>query len=953
MTKIKTPKKLIEVALPLDDINAEATREKSIRKGHPSTLHLWWARRPLAAARAILFSQLVNDPGGERGYYAGKTRAQADTERDVLFDIISDLVKWENINNEDVLERARAAIRKSWKETCELNKGNPGFDPAQLPDFHDPFAGGGSIPLEAQRLGLSSIATDLNPVAITINKAMTEIPPRFADIEPVGPENANHSQFVNEWSGAKGLAEDIRRYGVLLNQKAFEKIGHFYPKVQLHESFGGGQATVLAWLWVRTVASPNPAAQGTRVPLVSSFWLCRKNGKEVYVSPVVDGLQYKFDIKRGAPSDPDSVKSGTKIARGANFRCLFTGAPISADYVKAEGKAGRMGWKLMAVVAEGKQGRAYAVATKEHEELAFSAHPAWRPEFPLSTHPQYMSCTNYGPSVIADLFMPRQTMALVTFSDCLHELHERVKADTLAAGWGDDELSLAKGGKKATAYADAIMVYLGLGISRLANRQSTNTFWHNGAEKIEQVFARHALPMMWDTAEGNPFSTSSGNYLGQLDYLSKSVETLPANPAGGTVFQKDAQSADYKGQVVSTDPPYYDNIPYADLSDFFYVWLRYSLRSYLPDVFSTMMVPKSEELVADHKRHSGKENAEQFFMEGMTSVMHSIATQAHAAFPVTIYYAFRQSETNEAGTASTGWQTFLEAVIRAGFAITGTWPVRTELTGNLKKNWNALASSIVLVCRQRDGDAETISRRDFQRQLREEMPDALEAMIGGATGQSPVKPVDMAQAAIGPGMAIYSKYAAVLNQGGSHMSVHDALVLINRVKDEVLGGIGEADPDTGFCADWFAQFGWSAGPFGEALVLAPAKGTSVDGIETAGVIESGSGKVRLIKWEEYPDGWDPRTDNRVPVWEACHQMIRRLNNQGESAAGELLAKMPEKGESIRQLAYHLYTLCERKKWAEEARAYNELIGSWHAIVAASHEVGHRGTQTELVPDIQE
>ena len=704
---------------------------------------------------------------------------------------------------------------------------------------------------------------------------------------------------------------------------------------------------MLAWLWARTVASPNPAAQGKHVPLISSFWLCRKKGREVYVEPTVDGFDFHFELRRNIPANPDAVKSGTKTARGANFRCLVTDASISADYVKAEGKAGRMGWKLMAIVAEGQRGRAYATATKEHEVLALSAQSTWRPELPLSTHPQYMSVTNYGPSVVADLFMPRQTIALVTFSNCLHELHDRVKTDALAASWPDDGIGLANGGSQATAYADAIMVYLGLGISRLANRQSTNTFWDPTGENVQQVFARHALPMIWNTTEGNPFCSSSGNFLGQLDYLAKSVETLPASPSGGTAFQKDAQSAGYKDQIVSTDPPYYDNVPYADLSDFFYVWLRYALRSYLPDVFSTMMVPKNEELVADHKRHNGKENAEQFFMEGMASVMHSIATQAHPAFPVTIYYAFKQSETNEAGTASTGWETFLEAVTRAGFSITGTWPVRTELTGNLKKNWNALASSIVLVCRRRDDDADTISRRQFQRELREDMPESLEAMIGGSTDQSPVKPVDMAQAAIGPGMAIYSKYAAVLNQDGSLMSVHNALVLINRVKDEVLGGIGDADPDTGFCADWFSQFGWSAGPFGEAQVLAQAKGTSVDGVETAGVIESGSGKVRLLKWENYPGNWDPRTDNRVPVWEACHHIVRSLNTRGETETGVLLARMPEKGNEIRGLAYHLYTLCERKNWAEDARAYNELIGSWHAIVTASHEEGHIGSQAEI------
>ncbi|OOE41929.1 DUF1156 domain-containing protein [Salinivibrio kushneri] len=694
--------------------------------------------------------------------------------------------------------------------------------------------------------------------------------------------------------------------------------------------------------------SPNPAANGEHVPLISSFWLCKKKGKEAYVNPVVDGLSYSFEVKRGVPEDPDRVGSGTKMARGANFQCLLTGTPIPANYVKAEGKAGRMGWKLMAIVAEGKRGRSYANATSEHEKLALSAQPQWRPEFPLSTHPQYMSVTNYGPSVVADLFMPRQTLALATFSETLHELHSIVLQDALDTNWKDDGISLEDGGSGPSAYADAICVYLGLGISRLANRQSTNTFWHTSRETVEQVFSRHALPFIWDTAEGNPFSTSSGNFIGQLDYLAKAVANLPAETQRSSAFQHDAQSVAYSNKVISTDPPYYDNVPYADLSDFFYVWLRYALRAYLPDAFKTMLVPKIEELVADSKRHTDSLTAEQFFMEGMTDVMRNIAIQSHPAFPVTIYYAFKQSETSEMGTASTGWETFIEAVINAGFVITGTWPVRTELTGNLKKKWNALASSIVLVCENRGVNAESISRRDFQRQLRDEMPEALETMIGGQTGQTPIAPVDLAQAAIGPGMAIYSQYEAVLNQDGTGMSVHDALVLINRSITEYLSpDSGSFDADTQFCSSWFEQYGWSHGQFGEADTLARAKGTSVDGVKTAGVAESGNGQVRLLKWSEYESDWDPGKDDRTPVWEACHQMIRRLNNQSESGAGELLAKMPEKGEAIRQLAYHLYTLCERKKWAEEARAYNELIGSWSAIVAASHEMGHKNEQIGL------
>ncbi|MDA1330709.1 MAG: DUF1156 domain-containing protein [Chloroflexi bacterium] len=947
MRNIKIPKKLIEVALPLDDINAQATREKSIRKGHPSTLHLWWARRPLATARAILFAQLVNDPGGARGWYKGKTKEQADIERERLFDIIREMVKWENLNNEELLNRARQAIISSWKETCDLNKGKPGFDPNVLPEFHDPFAGGGSIPVEAQRLGLKPISTDLNPVAITINKAMIEIPPRFANLAPVGPEIENQSSFVSNWSLAKGLAEDIRRYAHILSQKAYSAIGEFYPEVNVHESYGGGKATVLAWLWGRTVASPNPAARGKHVPLVSSFWLCKKKGKEVYIKPAINGLDYKFELHRGIPDDIEAVASGTKSARGANFSCILTGSPIPADYVKAEGKAGRMGWKLMGIVAEGRKGRMYAEATPEQEQIGLSAKPTWRPEFPMSTHPQYMSVTNYGPSTIADLFMDRQTLALNTFAEKLIDMHTFIEADAIRAGLSNDSEKLNDGGSGATAYADAICIYLGLNISRLANRQSTNSIWHTSGEKVEQVFSRHALPMVWDTAEANPFSSSSGNFTGQAEYLAAAVATLPAEGFEGRAFQKDAQSADFENQVVSTDPPYYDNVPYADLSDFFYVWLRKSLKEFLPDTYSTMLVPKNEELVADHKRHRGKDKAEQFFMAGMTDVMQRIAENAHPAFPVTIYYAFRSSETSDSGTSSTGWETFLESVIRAGFSITGTWPVRTELTGNLKKNWNALASSIVLVCQRREPVAGTISRRDFHRELRNELPDSLEAMMGGTLGQSVVKPVDMAQSAIGPGMAIYSKYDAVLNQDGKPMSVHDALKIINKTKDEILGGVGSEDPDTAFCIDWFDSVGWAAGGFGEADILAQAKGTSLPGVKEAGVIESGSGKVRLLKWSEYPESWDPTTDHRMPIWEACHHMIKELKQRGESSAGTLLARMPEKGEPIRQLAYHLYTLCERKNWAEDARAYNELIGSWHAIVTASHEVGHSGSQAEL------
>jgi putative DNA methylase len=968
-TPIKSPKKLIEVALPLDDINVAAAREKSIRHGHPSTLHLWWARRPLAAARAVLFAQLVNDPGYQREIGYGVNKKDAEIKREKLFQIIRDLVKWENTNNEEVLGRARAAIWESWRETCHLNRNHPQaaelFNPDKLPASHDPFAGGGAIPLEAQRLGLESYASDLNPVAVMINKAMIEIPPKFAGKPPVGPipaedltskKKATKDAF-EDWEGAKGLAEDVRRYGHWMREEAFKRIGHLYPKVKItHEmvnerpdlkAYEGEELTVIAWLWARTVKSPNPAFSHVEVPLASSFVLSSKKGKESYVEPIVEGDQYRFEIRVGTP--PAEAKDGTKLGRGANFNCLFSNTPIQPKYIYEQAQAGNLDQRLMAIVAEGKAGRVYLSPDALHEEIANEVAPEWKPEALMPENPRWFSPPMYGMKSYGDLFTPRQLVALTTFSDLVQEARENAIADAKAAGLPDDGQGLAQGGRGARAYGEAVAVYLGFAVDKVADSGSTIASWTSQRDTIRSTFARQAIPMVWDFAEVNPLSDSTGNFNSCINWVFKVIELLPATASGGAQQSDAATQSISCNKVISSDPPYYDNIGYADLSDFFYVWMRRSLRKIYPALFGTMAVPKAEELVATPYRHGGKEQAEAFFMEGMTRAIHNLAVQAHPAFPVTIYYAFKQSETKEGSTTSTGWVTFLEAVIQAGFSIDGTWPLRTERGARMIGiGTNALASSIVLVCRKRESSAETISRRDFQRQLREEMPEALETMIGGETGQTPIAPVDLAQAAIGPGMAIYSKYDAVLNQDGSRMSVHDALVLINRaITDYLSPDSGDFDADTQFCSSWFEQYGWSSGQFGEADTLARAKGTSVDGVNAAGVIESGGGKVSLLKWADYQSDWDPTKDERTPIWEACHQMIRRLNNSGESAAGELLAKMPEKGEAIRQLAYHLYTLCERKKWAEEARAYNELIGSWHAIVAASHETGHSGEQTGL------
>lgn len=969
MPDIKSPKKLIEVALPLDDINAAAAREKSIRHGHPSTLHLWWARRPLAAARAVIFAQMVNDPsetvqGDKR---LRETQLKITNEREKLFDIIRELVKWENTNNEEVLNKAREAIKESWRFTCALNKKHPQadelFNPEKLPAFHDPFAGGGAIPLEAQRLGLESYASDLNPVAVMINKAMIEIPPKFAGQAPVGPIPAGEKQgkLVEDWSGAKGLAEDVRRYGHWMREEAFKRIGHLYPKIAVTDEMAsqredlkqyvGEELTVIAWLWARTVKSPNPAFSNIDVPLASSFVLSSKKGKEAYVQPVVDGTEYRFEVKVGKL--PPEAKEGTKVGRGGNFKCLISETPIPVKTIREQGQKGTFKQRLMAIVAEGKSGRVYLSPTEEMEAVANSAQPEWRPTTAINHNPRDIRTQLYGLNEYGDLFTPRQLVALTAFSDLVQEARLKAIEDSKLAGLADEGRGIDEGGGSATAYGDAIAVYLGFVSDKVSDYWSSICSWHSSGEKMRNTFGRQALPMVWDYAEANPFCSSSGNWIAMVDWTYKALAHTPSK-GKGLSSQLDAANQNLStAKVISTDPPYYDNIGYADLSDFFYVWMRRSLRSIYPNLFSTMAVPKAEELVATPSRHGSKESAEEFFLSGMTNAISNMADKGHNAFPVTIYYAFKQSETKDGSTASTGWETFIEAIMRAGFSIDGTWPMRTEMAARMVgSGTNALASSVVLVCKKRDNQAESISRRQFQRELREEMPEALEAMIGGSTGASPIAPVDLAQAAIGPGMAIFSKYGAVLNQDGSKMSVHDALILINRaITDYLNPDSGNFDNDTLFCDDWFSQYGWGVGSFGEANTLAQAKGTSVDGVREAGVIESGGGKVRLLKWSEYPTDWDPKTDTRTPVWEACHQMIRVLNQQGEAEAGSLLARMPERGEHIRQLAYHLYTLCERKKWAEEARAYNELIGSWHAIVAASHEVGHRGTQSELGLDL--
>ncbi|NMQ30228.1 DUF1156 domain-containing protein [Candidatus Accumulibacter phosphatis] len=941
-----TPKKkLIEVALPLEAINVASAREKSIRHGHPSTLHLWWARRPLAAARAVIFAQMVDDPSAHPDLFP--TEEKQEEERERLSKIIEELVKWENTTNETVLQQARDEIWKSWRYTCAENADHPRakelFDRYKLPAFHDPFAGGGALPLEAQRLGLESYASDLNPVAVLINKAMIEIPPKFAGKPPVNPDGQRQKAQMNKsWRGAQGLAEDVRYYGQWMRDEAEKRIGHLYPKVEVTaemakerldlKNYVGRKLTVVAWLWARTVKSPNPAFAGVDVPLASTFMLSTKAGKEVYVEPVIEGSGYRFTVKVGKPMDAKGAKTGTKLSRGANFKCLMSGTPMTGDHVKGEGKAGRMGARLMALVAEGDRGRIYLPPTEDMESAALHAKPEWKPDILISGSTQYLGVKPYGLEKFSQLFTDRQLEALGTFSDLVQEVRERAGRDAAIADQSGNDKPLAIGGDGAIAYGDAVGVYLAFAISKLADRGSTICTWFTERDSTRNTFARQVIPMTWDYAELNTLLNGTGSFLGAVGWTAESIEGVAScyGSTFGESNQVDAMSQRVsEGKVISTDPPYYDNVPYADLSDFFYVWLRRSLKPVFTDLFATLAVPKAGELVAFAYRHRDKETARAFFLDGMTQAMHRLAEQAHPAFPVTIYYAFKQAESDGAdGTTNTGWDTFLAAVIESGFAISGTWPMRTELSNRmLGSGNNALASSIVLVCRQRSGNAHTATRRDFVTALKAELPAALAHLQRGN-----IAPVDLAQAAIGPGMAVYTRYDKVLDADGKPLPVRAALTLINQVLDEALAEQeGDFDADTRWALTWFDQTGFAEGDYGVAEQLSKSKNTAVAGLVEAGILVSKAGKVRLLKPVELPADWDPRTDSRLTVWEMVHQLIRVLEAGGEGAAAALVARLGSQAETARELCYRLYTLCERKKRATEAMAYNGLVQSWPEI----------------------
>jgi putative DNA methylase len=892
-------KKLIEVAIPLEAINAASAREKSIRHGHPSTLHLWWARRPLAACRAVLFAQLVDDPSSLPDQFP--TVEMQDAERKRLFAIIEELVLWENSTNEEVLERARVEIRRS----CG----------GVLPPIYDPFSGGGSIPLEAHRLGLPAYGSDLNPVAVMIGKAMIEIPPKFKDQEPIhsGPKER---QF---YRNAEGLAEDVKYYGEWMRDNAKERIGHLYPQIDMPKEYGGGKGTVVAWIWARTVPSPDPAFADVHVPLITNYMLSTKKGSEARIEANVykTSRSINFCIKTtGSADEWEIAKTGTKVGSGSNFRCVFSETAITTEYIRAQAEAGQLGQRLIAIVAQRKGGRVFVAPDAAHQTIAESCEPDWMPDQKISPDRRAFTPPDFGMATFGDLFTKRQLVALNTYSSLIAEARERALADAESA-----QIALPR------EYADAVCVYLALAISKLSDIQNSLVSWKPSMVQVIHLFTRQAIPIVWDFAEPNLFSGSAGDFGVTLSNMMRVISTLGAGSIG-SIIQQDAQTAKLPaGAVLSTDPPYYDNIGYSDLSDFFLAWLRKSLRDVYPDLFSTLSAPKTDELIAAPYRHGGRDKAEDFFLSGMRRAITNVAGQVSSDFPATIYYAFKQSEMVDEGVSSTGWATFLQAVFEAGFSVVGTWPVRTELANRIRGiGANALANSVVLVCRKKEVTAEAITRAEFIRALKRELPPAI-AELQAAN----IAPADMPQSAIGPGMGVFSRYNAVLESNDRPMSVKAALQLINRELDEYLGGIqGEFDADTRFAITWFEQNGLKAGDYGTANNIATARGISVESVKHAGIVESQAGQVRVLRRDELDDQWEPGTDQHLTIWECLQHLVRLHEKDGISySTAVLLKKIGDKAEAVKDLAYVLYDISANKRQdAKEATAYNALIADW-------------------------
>lgn len=913
-------KKLIEVAMPLDAINEISGHERYIHHGHPNTLHLYWARRPLSACKAVLFGQLIDDPSSHPDKFP--TLDDQKKERSRLFEMMIQLIQWKNRNNKAIFTQALNEIKAS----------NGG----KIPTIYDPFSGGGSIPLEALRMGLVSKGSDLNPIAVMIGKSMLEVPNKFVGKHGVSNELS---------SDLSGLADDIRFFGEKIKQNVLKKMDKNYPKHEVKNNSGTNSYTVCAYIWARTVPSPDPVFSHVDVPLASTFLLNSKTNKEVILVPIIDKEKGKisYSLKSNCSNDELlNAKKGTKAARGAEFFCILSNSAISNEYIRNQAEIGNLRNSLLAIIVESKNGKQYMLPNSEEIAAANCKRlePLHNNKLPQK---QYIGPHRYGFKDFSDLYINRQNNVIIEFTNEIKNIEREIVLKAKKIGFKEDNITLHEGGTGAQAYAEAIILYITFALSKGLDYWSSTCIWHNKNQQISHTFGRQAIPMTWDFVEANPFSNSSGNWMGFIDWVANAVENLPLNGSGEITLQ-DAKEVDYnENTIISTDPPYYDNIPYADISDYFYSWIYPIIKNIFPKIFNSLATPKTDELVADIIRHGSKDDAASFFLQGMTKAIKQMSLKSSSEVPTTIYYAFKQTEIEKEGVSSQGWSTFIEAIISAGYSVVGTWPIRTEMASRLRgSKSNALANSVVIVCRKKNNLLGTITRAEFIRQLKTELPKAISDLKAVN-----ISPADIPQSSIGPGIGIFSRYQAVLENDDSHMSVKTALQLINR---ELGDEEGEYDSETSFSITWFEQNGFNVGDFGSANNIANAKGISVNTLVHSGVAQSSGGKFSLLDRESLEDDWNPTTDKNLTIWECCQYLIKTIENKGEFETAKLMKQMGSgRAESAKELAYTLYDIAANKrKDANEATAYNGLIASWSDLTAQSANI----TEGELRGDAQ-
>ena len=906
-------RKLIEVALPLDVINAESAREKSIRHGHPSTLHLWWARRPFGSARALLLASVLEEPSDDPNRFP--TNELQDAERRRLFRLIERVTSWKGGLDPEVLREAEREIDAVIGE--------------KRPTICDPFGGGAALPTEAMRLGFPVVTGDINPVAVLIQRSMLEIPQRFVDIQPISPQR----NLGNDRStGFDGLALDVEHFANVVLAKVRERVGHLYVD-------SGEAESPMAYLWARTVPSPDPTWPG-HVPLTGS-WVISKPARKplVWVEPVVDlqtkSITYKVR-KSGKPVE------GT-ISR-ANGTCLATGSAISNEQILESGMSGAMSAEVVCRVFDTASGREFRDPNPTDSTRGLSRSPnCWLPTGPMSSHPQYMGCPRYGINDWHKMFLPRQIETIDAFINALHDVEPEIQSAAERAGMPTDS-PLRDGGSGAKAYSEAVLTYLAFILDRSVSRWNMLSIWNPVRDTIEHVFRMQAYQMTWMFVEANPFSNASGGWTGQIDWVTKAIRELPkCGRALVRQLSAEVQVSKPSPNVLFTDPPYYDNVPYSDLADFFHVFLRKTVAHIWPNEFSTVVTPKLEELVADHERFGGKDNAKAHFESGMRRVFENSRANADPSMPALIYYAFRATESDETGTASTGWETFLQGLLDGGWTVVRTWPIRTELASGLKVLKNMLASSIVLVCRPRTPQAAIATRSEFSAALRAELPRDLRLLL-----QQNIAPVDLAQSAIGPGIAIFSRYSRVVEADGTNMTVRSALMLINEVLSECLSGEEATfDAETRFALTWYEQFGFSAGLFGDADICAKAKNTTVETVVRSGLASSNGGKVMLLGKDSLPTDWDPQSDKHLTIWEVTHHLVRLLETSERDASSLLRVVGSGLAESSRQLAYLLFQVADRKQRADDAGMYNMLVTAWPQLQRLSINRADSGGEENL------